>query len=71
MAYGVDGVSFGSGRIGWVLAAQLMVRLEEFTEVDLEAEHAAYLRRAETRERDLGGAGTDERLRLGEYLSSP
>ncbi|MFF3755340.1 hypothetical protein ACFYYH_33685 [Streptomyces sp. NPDC002018] len=45
VAYGADGVTFESPHIGWVLASQLIMELQEFTVVDLEAEHAAYLRR--------------------------
>jgi hypothetical protein len=37
----VGGLDFGDHRMPWVQAAQLMMRLEEFTLVDLEAEYRA------------------------------
>ncbi|MEV0034656.1 hypothetical protein [Streptomyces sp. NPDC050804] len=49
VVYDADGVAFESARIGWVLASQLIMEFQEFTVVDLEAEHAAYLKRAEAR----------------------
>ncbi|MEV7683429.1 hypothetical protein AB0O64_33540 [Streptomyces sp. NPDC088341] len=53
--YDAGGVAFESRRLGWVLAGQLLMELDEFTIVDLEAEHAAYLKRAEARARLFGG----------------
>ncbi|MEV0039819.1 hypothetical protein [Streptomyces sp. NPDC050804] len=43
VAYDGDGVTFEDWRIGWVLASQLIMEFQEFTVVDLDAEHAAYL----------------------------
>ncbi|WP_232789113.1 hypothetical protein [Streptomyces odonnellii] len=40
------GVAFESRRLPWVLAGQLIMEFQEFTIVDLAAEHAAYLKRA-------------------------
>ncbi|WP_063775888.1 hypothetical protein [Streptomyces odonnellii] len=53
--YDAGGVAFESWRLGWVLASQLIMEFQEFTVVDLEAEHAAYLKRAEARGRVSGG----------------
>nr|WP_237540552.1 hypothetical protein [Streptomyces sp. SID4917] len=47
VAYDADGVPFESWQLGWVLAAQLIMEFHEFTVVDLEAEHATYLKRVE------------------------
>ncbi|MFB7273968.1 hypothetical protein [Streptomyces sp. NPDC056244] len=52
--YEAGGVAFESRRIRWVLAGQLIMELQEFTVVDLAAEHAAYLKRAEARGRIFG-----------------
>ncbi|WNI14718.1 hypothetical protein [Actinacidiphila sp. ITFR-21] len=35
-------LDFGDDRMPWVQAAQLMMRLDEFTQVDLEAEYRAH-----------------------------
>ncbi|MYZ36035.1 hypothetical protein GT002_13230 [Streptomyces sp. SID4917] len=43
VAYGADGVPFESWQIRWVLAGQLIMEFHEFTVVDLDTEHAAYL----------------------------
>ncbi|WP_211280151.1 hypothetical protein [Streptomyces lushanensis] len=48
VAYSADGVPFHSWRIHWVLAAQLLMSLAEFTMVDLAEEHAQYMRRKAT-----------------------
>ncbi|MFD8967370.1 hypothetical protein ACFV0C_20645 [Streptomyces sp. NPDC059568] len=45
--YDAGALRFEHWRIGWTLASQLMMELQEFTVVDLEAEHAAYLKRAQ------------------------
>ncbi|MFD7897598.1 hypothetical protein [Streptomyces sp. NPDC059743] len=45
VVYAADGVPFDSWRIHWVLATQLLMKLTEFTMVDLAAEHAEYVRR--------------------------
>ncbi|MFF3753525.1 hypothetical protein ACFYYH_24140 [Streptomyces sp. NPDC002018] len=45
VAYAAGGVPYDSGLIHWVLAGQLLMRLREFTLVDLADEHAAYLLR--------------------------
>lgn len=39
--YDVGGLDFGDRRMPWMQAAQLMMRLEDFTVVDLEAEYRA------------------------------
>ncbi|MFD7896347.1 hypothetical protein [Streptomyces sp. NPDC059743] len=49
VAYDAGGVAFESWRLNWVLAGQLIMELMEFTVVDLDAEHAAYLKRAGAR----------------------
>jgi len=38
----VGGLGFGDDRMPWMQAAQLMMRLDEFTLVDLEAEYNAH-----------------------------
>ncbi|MFE4174478.1 hypothetical protein ACFRR7_20905 [Streptomyces sp. NPDC056909] len=48
-AYDADGVTFEDWRLGWVLAAQLIMEFHEFTVVDLDVEHAAYLKRTQAR----------------------
>ncbi|MGW2055905.1 hypothetical protein ACWCOZ_18645 [Streptomyces sp. NPDC001840] len=40
------GVAFESSQLPWVLAGQLVMELQEFTVVDLVAEHTVYLKRA-------------------------
>lgn len=42
--YDVGGLDFGDARMAWVQAAQLMMRLDDFTLVDLEAEYTAHRR---------------------------
>ncbi|WP_232789010.1 hypothetical protein [Streptomyces odonnellii] len=55
VVYDAGGVAFESWRLGWVLASQLIMELLEFTVVDLDAEHAAYLKRAKARRNVFGG----------------
>jgi hypothetical protein len=40
--YDVGGLDFGDGRLPWIQAAQLLMRLDEFKPVDLEAEYRAH-----------------------------
>ncbi|WP_245703715.1 hypothetical protein [Streptomyces lushanensis] len=44
-AHEAGALAFEHWRIGWMLAGQLMMELKEFTVVDLESEHTAYLKR--------------------------
>ncbi|WP_066955314.1 hypothetical protein [Streptomyces lushanensis] len=58
VAYSAEGASFGSRRLSWVLATQLVMEFGEFTVVDLDAEHAAHRKRTEARHRIFGEGPT-------------